>query len=81
MFLSVWLVKQERSISQQKQVLVQFSLFLPQVESVPGPTVISHDDCGLASRGEGPGEGEIQETARTDAWDEEFTSLFLCYMF
>lgn len=80
-FLPVWLVKHKRSISQQKQVLVQFSLFLPQVKSVSGPAVVSHDNCGLTRWGEGPGEGEILETVRTDARDGQLMSLFLCYMF
>lgn len=46
-----------------------------------GPAVIFHDNCGLTGRGEDPGEGEILETVRTDAWDGQFMSLFLCYMF
>lgn len=78
-FLSVWLVKQKRSVSLKKQVLVQFSLTLPQVKGVSGFCVKSQDDCGLTGRGEGPGEGEILETMQGDARDGQCMTLFLCY--
>lgn len=45
------------------------------------PAVVSHDNCGFTGRGEGPGEGEVQETVWTDAWDEQCMTLFLCYIF
>lgn len=77
--LNVWLVKQKRSISQKKQVLVQFSLTLPQVKGVSGFWVISQDNCGLSGRGEGPGEGEILKTVRGDAWDGQRMTFFPCY--
>lgn len=78
-FLSVWLVKQKRSVSHKKLVLVQLGLTLPQVKGVSCFRVISQDDCGLTGRGEGPGEGEILQTLRGDAWDGQCVTLFLCY--
>lgn len=45
--LTVWSVKQKRSISPQEQVLVQLSLALPQVKGVSGSAVVSQDNCGL----------------------------------
>lgn len=77
--LNVWLVKQKRSVSQKKQVLVQFSLTFPKVKGVSGFCVISQDNCGLNGRSEGPGEGEILGTVRGDAWDGQCMTFFLCY--
>lgn len=79
MFLCVCLVKQQRSVSPKKQVLVQFSKTLPQVKRVSGLCVISQDNCGLTGRAEGPGEREILKTLWGDAWDGECVTLVLCY--
>lgn len=80
MLLNVGLVKQERSVAQEKQVLVQFSLSLPQVKGVSGFCFISQDNCGLGGHGEGPDEGEVVETLWGDAGDGQCTAFLLCYV-
>lgn len=67
MFLTLWVVKKEGSISHQNSVLLQFNLALPEVGGPSGSVVVAEDDCGVIGSGEGPGEGEVLEVLWSDA--------------
>lgn len=77
---TVWFAEQKRAVPLQKQVGVQFGLAHPQVDHVSASVVISQDQRWLAAGGERPGEGEILEAVRSDAWNGERVTLFLRYI-
>lgn len=81
MFFSVGFVNEERSVSQQQQVLVQFCPTLPLVGDQPGSTVKPQDHSGVSGGAEGPGEGEVLDTVWSHARDGEGVAFFLCDVF
>lgn len=74
MFLTLWVVKKEGSISHQNSVLLQFNPALPKVGGPSGLADIAKDDLGvIIGSSEGPGEEKVLEVLWSHARDGQLS--------